>query len=297
MHRYDPHDWYGHLFDVRGSMLREIAGRVLAFGAWTVAVVALHQFAARRDTSLSIPETAHSLIGVALGLLLVLRTNSSYDRFWEGRKLWGAIVNDSRNLARLSSIYFAGAPELARSVLLWTVTLAYATMHRLRGETELGPAADELPADEVRAVQVSGRLPLAISLRTTRLIADGRQRGLISDIQQATLENNVRSLIDSLGGCERIHNTPMPFAYVVHLRRALILYCLTLPFALTARYGWGTVPAVLLISYVLFGVEEIGVEIEDPFGRHENDLPLEQICATIEADLREIIATLSAEKP
>jgi putative membrane protein len=98
MHRYDPRDWYSHLFDIRGSMLREIAGRVLIFAGWSVVVVALQQYFATPENSLAIPETAHSLIGVALGLLLVLRTNSSYDRFWEGRKLWGAIVNDSRNL-------------------------------------------------------------------------------------------------------------------------------------------------------------------------------------------------------
>lgn len=98
MQRYDPRDWYSHLFDVRGSMLREIAGRVLIIAGWSVVVVGLAQYFAAREISLTIPETAHSLIGVALGLLLVLRTNSSYDRFWEGRKLWGAIVNDSRNL-------------------------------------------------------------------------------------------------------------------------------------------------------------------------------------------------------
>jgi putative membrane protein len=204
-------------------------------------------------------------------------------------------VNDSRNLARAGSVYLAGAPELARSLLLWTTAFSHAVMHRLRGETGLGAMAAELPADEVQATLAEGRLPLAVSRRMTRLIAEGRRRGLISDIQQATLDRNVQSLVDSLGGCERIHNTPMPFAYVVHLRRALILYCLTLPFALAVRYGWWTAPAVLLISYTLFGVEEIGVEIEDPFGDHENDLPLEQICAAIEADLREVIATLHGE--
>jgi putative membrane protein len=104
-----------------------------------------------------------------------------------------------------------------------------------------------------------------------------------------TLDNNVQLLIDYIGACERIHKTPLPFAYVVHLRRALILYCLTLPFALIESYGWSTVIDTLLIAYILFGIEEIGVEIEDPFGKDDNDLPLEQICATIERNLLSVI--------
>ncbi len=99
------------------------------------------------------------------------------------------------------------------------------------------------------------------------------------------LDQNVQLLIDSLGACERIRKTPLPFAYVVHLRRALILYCFTLPFALVESFGWGTILATLLVAYIFFGIEEIGVEIEDPFGQDDNDLPLDRICATIEQNL------------
>jgi putative membrane protein len=102
-------------------------------------------------------------------------------------------------------------------------------------------------------------------------------------------------LIDYIGACERIHKTPLPFAYVVHLRRALILYCITLPFALIESYGWSTVIDTLLIAYILFGIEEIGVEIEDPFGEDDNDLPLEKICATIEGNLLSVIQGHGAE--
>jgi putative membrane protein len=103
------------------------------------------------------------------------------------------------------------------------------------------------------------------------------------------IDNNVQQLIDYLGACERIQKTPLPFAYVVHLRRALVLYCLTLPFALVEPFGWSTVIYALMIAYILFGIEEIGVEIENPFGTDYNDLPLEQICGTIERDLLAII--------
>jgi putative membrane protein len=293
---YDPRDWLSHLFEIRGSVIGEIIGRVLICGVWSAGVVAIQQFAAQFDRSVAIPETGHTLVGVALGLLLVLRTNASYDRYWEGRRQWGTIVNASRNLARCASLYLATTPELVRSLLSWTAAFASATMHHLRGKVTLGSLHDSLLPDELQAVLAEGRLPLAVSRRMTAVIATGHQRGLISDIQQATLDQNVQLLVDAFGACERIHNTPMPFAYVVHLRRALILYCLTLPFALAGRFDWATVPAVVLIAYNLLGIEEIGVEIEDPFGEQKNDLPLEEICDTIDADVRAILATLPSSR-
>jgi putative membrane protein len=189
------------------------------------------------------------------------------------------------------------APELVRTLLTWTIVFSRGTMHHLRGNESIGSQPDDLPDDEIQAVLAEGRLPLAVARRMTAVISAGHQRRLITDIQQATLDQNVQQLIDAFGACERIHKTPMPFAYVVHLRRALILYLFTLPFALVGRFGWMTVPAVVLIAYNVLGIEEIGVEIEDPFGEQENDLPLEEICGTIDADLRGILATLPASRP
>jgi putative membrane protein len=297
MIKYDPHDWLNHLFDIQGSVIREITGRLLLFGAWSIVAVGASEIAGRANHSLAIPETGHTLVGVALGLLLVLRTNASYDRYWEGRRQWGSIVNSSRNLARTASVYLAGAPELVRALLAWTAAFSRATMHHLRGTASLGDQPSDLPGwdlpgGELQKVLSEGRVPLAVSRRMTAVIAAGHERRLISDIQQATLDQNVQQLVDALGSCERIHNTPMPFAYVVHLRRALILYLLTLPFALVGRFGWLTVPAVVLIAYNILGIEEIGVEIEDPFGEQKNDLPLVDFCATIDGDLRAIAATL-----
>ncbi len=292
MIHYDPRDWLGHLFTLRGSVISEIVGRVLVCGVWSAVVVFVQRMAVQHGFSLAVPETGHTLVGVALGLLLVLRTNASYDRYWEGRKQWGTMVNASRNLARTSAAYLAASPELVRSLLLWTAAFSRATMHHLRGNVEIGDEAARLPAAEVQAVLAEGRLPLAISRRMTGVIAQGNQQRLISDIQQATLDQNVAHLIGAFGACERIHNTPMPFAYVVHLRRAMILYCLTLPFGLVERFGWATVPAVLLIAYNLFGIDETAVEIEDPFGCQQNDLPLEDICDTIATDVQGVLRTL-----
>ncbi|HEX8201640.1 MAG TPA: bestrophin family ion channel, partial [Isosphaeraceae bacterium] len=135
---YDAHDWGSHLFDVQGSMLREIIGRVLACVAWSALVVWVHKF--RFAETVVIPSTMHSLVGVALGLLLVFRTNASYDRFWEGRRMWGAIVNETRNLARATRVFLRDDPALLGTVVRWTIAFAYASMHSLRGRSDLGPA-------------------------------------------------------------------------------------------------------------------------------------------------------------
>ncbi|WP_435011003.1 bestrophin family protein [Tundrisphaera lichenicola] len=287
MVEYDSKHWTSHLFDVHNSMFHAIFGRILLCVAWSVVVLFLHH--ALKDwlnfDHISVPTTIHTLVGFALGTLLVFRTNTSYDRFWEGRKLWGSIVNESRNLARLSSIHLKDDPQLFRSVVRWTVAWSHSVMNSLRGTTNLGPAAEKLPPGEVQAVLESGHVPLEISRKITGLLIEARDKGLVSDIVLTTLDQNVQLMIDYLGGCERIKKTPLPFAYMVHIRRALVLYCFTLPFALVDSYGWGSIVGTLLVAYIFFGIEEIGVEIENPFDGDDNDLPLGKICKTIEADL------------
>lgn len=286
---YDPHDWTSHLFDVEGSLVREIVGRVTTTVIWSAIVVTTYKFDLLPGVKLEIPETAHAFIGGALGLLLVFRTNASYDRFWEGRKLWGGIVNETRNLVRQGSVWLRHEPARVRSLILWTVCYPYACRDRLRGAKGIGPALAELPADEVADVLAAQHTPLAVARRLTAILGAARRDGHLSDYAAVAADQNIQLLIDYIGACERIHATPMPFAYAVHLRRALLVYCLTLPFALTARWGWVTILATLCISYILFGIEEIGVEIEDPFGFDENDIPLDSICEKIEATLRDVV--------
>lgn len=285
MIEYDAHSWREHFFDIKGSVVRQIFWRVLFFFAWSVAVLIFHQFV----KPVHVPSTVHTLIGVALGLLLVFRTNASYERFWEGRRMWGGIVNESRNLARSASAFLSDQPALLEQIIRWTAAFPYASMHSLRGTSGLGPVAEHLPKDEVAETLRAQHVPSAAALRISSLLVKARNAGHISDYVAIAIDNNVQLLIDYLGACERIQKTPLPFAYVVHLRRALILYCLTLPFALIETYGWYTIIDMLLIAYILFGIEEIGVEIENPFGEDENDLPLEAICKTIEDNLSAVI--------
>ncbi len=276
---YDPHDWWATFFAVRGSMLTELLSRILVCTAVAAGVAVAADYGFEVDA----PATPHTLVGVALGLLLVFRTNASYDRFWEGRKLWGGIVNATRNLVRGGAALFPG-DKAFEELRLWTRAFPYACMHLLRGTKGALPVG-LTPGDEAK-VLVAQHPPLAVALRMSRALKDARDRGLVTDIQQMQLDGIVAQLVDHIGACERIHKTPLPFAYVVHLRRALLIYCLTLPFVFVKPMHFWSVLACALIAFVLFGIEEIGVEIEDPFGTDSNDLPLEGICASIDKTLQ-----------
>ncbi|MBK7857121.1 MAG: hypothetical protein IPJ65_00600 [Archangiaceae bacterium] len=277
---YDPHQWRTTFFAVRGSMLKAILARVSLLMLFAAVVTVVHEWVypfASPDGA-----AAHGLVGIALGLLLVFRTNASYDRWWEGRKLWGAIVNTSRNLARAVSVHLAADPERVRRVLALVTAWPYAAKERLRAQPHVAQGLD--PRDE-QAVEGAEHLPLALAQRITLLLDEARKTGALTDIVFASIDANAQALVDSIGACERIHKTPLPFAYVVHLRRAIVLFCGTLPFALLAKLGVWSLLVTFVVSYVMFGIEEIGVEIEDPFERDDNDLPLDRICDGIKVNV------------
>ena len=183
MTAYDPHKWTSHLFDIEGSMVREILGRVALCVAWSAVVVVLHDVFPERFRGIAIPETAHSLIGSALALLLVFRTNGSYDRFWEGRKQWGGIVNESRNLARQCESWLGKERKLANQSIRWIIAFPFATMHRLRGDHLIGQPGQALPADEVQQAQETRHVPLAVARKLTSLLNDAQKQGVIDAIQ------------------------------------------------------------------------------------------------------------------
>jgi ion channel-forming bestrophin family protein len=285
MIEYDARKWRRQLLAFQGSVSPKIIFRLALLSLWATGVVFWH----RQFREIEVPPTGHALIGVALGLLLVFRTNASYDRYWEGRKAWERISNDARNVVRTARALLSDDPAFLDPVVRWTVAFPYACMHRLRGERSLGRAAGRLSPAQVAEVLAEDHVPLAIATRLSRLIAESRLHGTFPERAVITIDNNIRSLVESVGVCERIQDTPLPFAYVVHLRRALMLFLITLPFALVNPFGWSTIIYTMLISYVLLGIDEIGVEIENPFGTDLNDLPLELICARIEQNLTSML--------
>lgn len=281
---YDPHNWRRALIGIYGTRFAVIAWRSLGVTLLAAIFTVVHEYV----TPLSVPgaTTIHGILSVALGLLLVFRTNQSYDRWWEGRKLWGAMVNTCRNLARSASVHLQQHPDELKRILALDAALPEVSMHSLRGQLWEPRGLSPDDADFVRGKK---HRVTAVAQRITHHLKAVRDRGGLSDYVLAMLEHNCHLLIDIIGACERIHKTPLPFAYVVHLRRSLVAYLGTLPFAMLASFGWATIPIVFAASFVLLGIEEIGVEIEDPFEGDLNDLPLEAITETIQGNVAEYV--------
>ena len=239
---------------------------------------------------------AHTLVGVALGLLLVFRTNASYDRYWEGRRLVGFMVNRTRDLARQVASYVED-PDARAAIARYIPAFYWASAQTLRKRAELGPLEAHLTADERRALAgVTHRGPVITEWIGRRLRGEAAA-GRLSEQRLQAMDANLTAFNDALGGAERILKTPIPFAYAQHIKIFVVLFCFTAPFAMADAMGWVTPPAVALLALALFGVDEIGVEIEEPFGDDPNDLPLDAIGQGIEKAVGEIVAGAAETAP
>jgi ion channel-forming bestrophin family protein len=235
---------------------------------------------------------------LVLGLLLVFRTNTAYDRFWEGRKAWGTIVNASRNLVRQILVTVqtqSEAEQLQQNQVIRLVgCFAIAMKQHLRDEPLLKFEFDGILTEPQLSVLTQVNHPaLEIAVWIDDYLQQQQRAGHLNVFQLNGLMGLISQLVDALGACERIIKTPVPLAYSIHLKQLLLLYCLSLPFTLVDRLGWLTGLVAALVSFTMLGIEAIALDIENPFGRDRNDLPLEYICATIRRNLEDLI-TLGA---
>lgn len=279
---YDGRKWLPILLRMRGSVIPRLLPRVvLAAGLGVLAVFLLE------SKNFKIPSVAHALVGVALGLLLVFRTNASYDRYWEGRKLVGFIVNRTRDLARQTALYVKD-PAVRAEIAKLVPAFYWLCAQTLRRDSSLGRAAPLL--DEAQRAALEGkafRAPI-ITRWIGERFRDEVDAGRLSEQRLQLVDANLTGLNDALGGAERILKTPIPFAYAQHIKIFVVLFCFSAPFVMADVMGWATPPAVAFLALALFGIDEIGVEIEDPFGDDPNDLPLEAIGEGIEKAVAEI---------
>lgn len=246
-------------------------------------------------TWLAQPGVTNVVPSLVLGLLLVFRTNTAYDRFWEGRKSWGRIVNASRNLVRQILVAVQTQSEQERDqqrqVMRLVPGFAIATKQQLRGEPLLRFEFEGvLTAHQLDVLSGVNHPPLEIAVWIDDYLQQQRQQGNLDPFQINSLMALMSELVDALGACERILKTPVPLAYSIHLKQLLLIYCLSLPFTLVSTLGWLTGIAAALVSFTMLGIEAIALEIENPFGRDRHDLPLEAICATILRNMEELIA-------
>uniref|UniRef100_B8HU16 Bestrophin-like protein n=1 Tax=Cyanothece sp. (strain PCC 7425 / ATCC 29141) TaxID=395961 RepID=B8HU16_CYAP4 len=248
---------------------------------------------------LSLPILTKVLPSVVLGMLLVFRTNTANERHWEGRKHWGTIVNTVRNLSR--QIWIAveeeGGTRLANqkqreskiAALRLLVAFAIATKLHLRQQPVTAELQPLLSPIQYEALQAAPHPPLKLAFWLEDYLQEQHKLGKIHIYQLTYADALVDQLMDAVGGCERILKTPIPPAYATYLRQLILLYCLLLPFGLVTHLRLWTGVVVLLICLILFGIEAVGVEIEDPFGQDVNDLPLDSICATIQQNIADLI--------
>jgi putative membrane protein len=286
---YDSKGFSRIVFQLRGSVIPSIASRIVMCTAIGGGAAWLYD---ARGTK--IPSIAHTLLGVALGLLLVFRTNASYDRYWEGRKLLGGFVNRARDLVRQATSFIEGDDALGRGhrrEIARQTVLFYALLRQyLRKERELENLGVALRDDERAALREAAVRPNLAAHWLTATLVRAQRDGRLSEEKLRLMDNNITSFLDSWGGAERIMKTPIPFAYAQHIKSFLTLFCVSAPFAMVESMKWYTPIAAGILAFGMFGIDEIGVEIEDPFGYDPNDLPLDAIGFRIDEDTRLILA-------
>jgi putative membrane protein len=232
----------------------------------------------------------HSLLGFAISMLLVFRTNTAYDRWWEGRKLWGALVNNSRNLAAKLNSMLPNDDDKNRSFFKKIIPL-FADELRLHLQDERTRLAlDTMPHPEIPDFDTSKHIPNQVTMLMMNKINLLYRDGKLTGHQMLLLNNELQSFLDICGGCERIKNTPIPYSYSVFIKKFLFFYIASLPFGFALTLGYITIPVVAFISYVLGSLEMIAEEIEEPFGKDDNDLPMNRIAENIRKNVAEILA-------
>ncbi|BAZ87685.1 bestrophin family protein [Dolichospermum compactum] len=282
--------WFESALQIKGSVIAAIYKRVLLCGAFGVLISIFYHL----KIPVSQPILGSVIPSIVLGLLLVFRTNTAYERFWEGRKCWGAIVNTIRNLARQIWVSIdEKEPEDKEhkiEALNLLVAFGIATKLHLRSEPINSDLEALMPDSKYITLKIINNPPLEIAFWISDYLQHQYNRNCINSYQLTSMQELLNILVDNLGSCERILRTPMPLAYAIHLKQLLLLYCFLLPFQIVQSLDWWTGLISALVSFTLLGIEAIGLEIENPFGYDENDLPLDAICTTMKQNIDDLIS-------
>ncbi|WP_090691112.1 bestrophin family protein [Nitrosomonas sp. Nm34] len=289
----DKVSWVRLLFHFRGSSFMITWPRILTVTVTSMIVTYIELY--YNIQAYTLTTTPFLLLGVIMGIFLAFRNNASYDKFWEGRKLWGGLVNTSRSLTRQACFMLDSVQDsvelqhLREAFVKRVIAFAHALRCHLRNEDLAGEINKFLPAEDLSMVIQSTHRPLAILQQLGRDLAFARNRRWLNEFSYPFMDAQLNELSNILGACERIKNTPIPFSYRVLIHRIVASYCFLLPFGLVETTGILTPLVVLMISYAFFELDAIGDELEDPFGLHPNDLPLAAISRNIEINLLELM--------
>jgi ion channel-forming bestrophin family protein len=292
MINYDSRDWFRALALHRSDTFRKLLPLMSLVGilTWAIGYVETEYLRLSKADYVSNLPMMHSLLGFAISMLLVFRTNTAYDRWWEARKLWGQLVNVSRNTAiKLNALLPADAVhERAQFVTLIARFARELRLHLLSEQTRL--ALGDAPDGSLEGLDRTKHIPAQLAAMMHGRAHRAYRAGMMSGEQLIGLSTDLTAFMDICGGCERIKNTPIPYSYSTFLKKFIVVYTLTLPFGVVFSLGYIAVPVVVFVFYVLASLEIIAEEIEDPFGLDANDLPLDRLATMIGANAAELLA-------
>lgn len=289
MIQYNPKDWIALIFhNYSRYMMRALFPMLLFMSTYTLilVVVIVDVFHFEYESTIVV----HSILGIVLGLFLVFRTNSAYDRWWEGRKKWGELVNNSRALAQKINAFLPADDYGDRAFFGCMISnFVYATKEHLRKNFVLEEMQD--PGNGILdKIKSSDHKPNVISSFLYHRLNSMLNNGLITPEQLLLLDKELKAFVDIVGACERIKNTPIPYSYNMFIKKFIFTFVLTLPLGIAAEFHYWTVPIVFLLFYILVSIELIAEEIEDPFGRDVNDLPTDSLADRIRTNVNEILS-------
>jgi ion channel-forming bestrophin family protein len=287
-------NWWRTVFQYRGSELPRTKYRILGVALVSTFVTILY---VKHDWHPKLTPLPFQLIGVALGIFLGFRNNASYDRWWEGRKLWGSLVNTSRSFTRQILTLVTAQPgatpnqkaldDLHKTLTYRVIAFVHALRLSLRDDATLDELTPFLPSKEIAALEDERNRPYAINQGTAQILHKAWLDGLVHPMHLPVLEASLTSLTDIQGACERIKSTLIPFSYTTLIHRITAVYCYALPFGLVDAVETYTPFVCCIVAYAFFGLDVVGEEIEMPFGTDYNDLPLRAISRMIEVNLRQ----------
>jgi len=284
---YNPKDWFTFIFRFhKADTFRQLLPVIISIGIYTglIAYLELEYFKLSENHHLKNITIMHSMLGFVISLLLVFRTNTAYDRWWEGRKQWGSLVNSSRNLAlKLSAIL-----EIKEDKLFFRKAIPhYAQALNLHLKDE--KISQELFEEFNINVEHKKHKPNQLMKLIMKKVYELKKADKLTDEQLLFINPEITAFTDICGACERIKNTPIPYSYSVFLKKFIFFYVMTLPFGYVFSLGYYTIPVVVFVFYVLASLELIAEEIEEPFGNDENDLPTQRMAENIKKNIEEIL--------
>jgi ion channel-forming bestrophin family protein len=291
---YNPKEWFTFIFRFhKADTFRQLFPMIIGICAYSglIAFLELEYWKLSANSYVRNLPVMHTLLGFAISMLLVFRTNTAYDRWWEGRKLWGSLVNNSRNLAMKLDMILPKEERTARSFFRKMIpAYAYALHNHLHKEkTRVELFEEEEHKQFFEKIDHQKHVPNQIALLLYRHIQQLYEDKKLTGEQLLFLNAELQSFTDICGACERIKNTPIPFSYSVFIKKFIFFYVMSLPFGYVFQLGYYVIPVVAFIFYVLASLELIAEEIEDPFGGDANDVPTELIAQNIQRHIAEII--------